>query len=91
MEDYPADLLPFEFRVAGLGPPRQQVIPPDVGIDTGVASVVAKHADALGLAELAALVVEVLGSGQVLDLGPVFLGADLRGGPDDGVEAVPCG
>ena len=81
-----SNLLPFEFRVAGLGPSRQQVVSPDVGIDAGIAGIVPEHTNTLGLAEFAAFVVEVLGCGQVFDLCPVFPGANLGGRPDDGME-----
>lgn len=83
--------LPFELGVAGLWPPRQEVVSPDIGVDAGIASVVAKHTDTLGLAELASLVVEVLGCGQVLDLCPVLPRAELRSGEDDGMESVVAG
>jgi hypothetical protein len=81
-------LLPLEFRVACLWPPRQEVVPPDIGIDAGITSIVTEDANTLRFAELAALVVEVLGCGQVLDLCPVLPCAELGGGEDDGVETL---
>lgn len=80
--------LPLEFGVAGLWPPRQEVVPPDISVDAGIAGVGAEHADALRFAELSAFVVEVLAGGHGLDLGPVLLGAELGGGENDGMEAV---
>ena len=82
-----AHSLPFEFGVAGLWASRQEIVPPNIGVDARVPSVGSKDAHALGFAELAALVVEVLGCGQVLDLGPILPGADLGGGEDDSVES----
>lgn len=82
-----ADSLPLKFGIAGLRASREQVVSPDIGVDAGIPSVVSEDTNTVRLAELAALIVEVLGGGHVLDLGPVFPGADLRGRENDGVEA----
>jgi hypothetical protein len=84
----PADLLPLEFRVASLRPSRQEVVSPDIGIDAGVTGIVAKHTDTLGFAELTALIVEVLGCRQMLDLCPLLPCAELGGREDDGMEPI---
>lgn len=82
------DSLPFEFRITALWPPRQEVVSPDVRVNAGIAGVVTEHTDTFGLAEFSALVIEILGCGQVLDLCPVLPRAELGGGEDDSMEPV---
>lgn len=85
------ELLPLELGVTRLGTSGEEVVSPDIRVDASIPGVVTENTDALGLAELAALVVEVLGRGQVVNLGPVLLCTQLRAGEDDGMEAdTPC-
>lgn len=82
------EVRPAELGVTVLGPVDQQVVAPDLGGDVGLEldGVVAEDAGAVGLAELAVLVVEELSSGDGVEEGPWLSGGDEGGGEDDGVE-----
>lgn len=82
------EIFPRELRVTLLGAIHQKVVSPDFSRDLilqfdGMRS---KDASAVPLGELATLVVEVLGGGDVMQQGPALLGGDETGGEDDGVE-----
>lgn len=80
------ELVPGEHRVARLGTRREEVVAPDRGRNTGLFGICAKHTDVARLGELAAFIVEVLGSANVMHHGPCLLGSNLRAWENHGVE-----
>lgn len=82
------EVLPRKLRIALLRAVHQEVVPPHLrrNLALQLNGMSSEDSSAVPLGELAALVVEVLSGGDVVEEGPALLGGDEAGGEDDGVE-----